>query len=244
MKLLTLDIETSPMRIYKFSLKPEWSSIDQIIEDPRVICFGAKWYGEKKVHFYSEFHDGREVMLERAHALMDEADAIIHYNGDNFDIPWLRGEFLKTGLQPPAPHQNIDLYKVAKKQIYLPSHKLDYLARSLGLAGKVRHPGFKLWVDCLDGDPAAWRLMKRYCMGDVRLTEEVYDILLPLIERHPNHNLFSTGIDPLCPNCGSASIQRRGEARALTRIYQRYQCQDCGRWFRGTRSVLSTEVSP
>ncbi|NIV35232.1 MAG: hypothetical protein GWN58_38990, partial [Anaerolineae bacterium] len=51
-----------------------------------------------------------EGMLEGAWELLDEADAVVHYNGKKFDIPTLNREFVKYGFTPPSPYKQIDLY--------------------------------------------------------------------------------------------------------------------------------------
>jgi transposase-like protein len=37
---------------------------------------------------------------------------------------------------------------------------------------------------------------------------------------------------PVCPQCGSNKLQRRGEAVSVMNKYQRYQCKSCGTWSR------------
>ncbi len=44
--------------------------------------------------FDSVYKSDRKSMLKSIHSLMDEADAIVHYNGNRFDIPMLNKEFL------------------------------------------------------------------------------------------------------------------------------------------------------
>ena len=44
-------------------------------------------------------------MIKGIHKLLDECDAVIHYNGSKFDIPTLNKEFLLHGLHPPAPYK-------------------------------------------------------------------------------------------------------------------------------------------
>ena len=70
-------------------------------------------------------------MLEGIHKLLDEADAVIHYNGKRFDIPSLNKEFLLNGMFPPAPFKEIDLLTVARGRFRFVSNKLDYVAQQL-----------------------------------------------------------------------------------------------------------------
>jgi DNA polymerase III epsilon subunit-like protein len=173
-------------------------------------------------------------MLRGIHKLLDEADAVVHYNGSRFDIPTINKEFLLHGFPPPQPYKQIDLLKVARQKFRFPSNKLDYVARALGFEGKVRHIGHELWVKCMNDDPAAWKDMEHYNKGDVLLLEKVYEKLLPWVSSHPNHGLYTDGTRPVCTNCGGEKMQRRGFERTRARIYRRYQCQLCRTWMRST----------
>ena len=78
------------------------------------------------------------------------------------------------------------------------------------------------------GVPSAWKLMAKYNKHDVEILEKLYLTMLPWMA-HPNRNLYQ-GTNHACPNCGSKKCQRRGTEITSTTIYQRWQCQDCGKW--------------
>lgn len=234
-KILTLDIETSPLKVYTWGLFKQNIGINQIIDPTRVICWAAKWHDKPSVIFRSEFHDGQEAMLDKINELINEADIVVHFNGGTFDMPHLRRELSLAGYPPYSPVQEVDLLRVVKNRFRFPSNKLDYVSQAFGLDGKLSHTGFDLWRDCLDGDEKAWNLMRRYNKQDVVLTEQLYDVLRPYIPNHPNMGLF-LGED-VCTNCGSDKLERRGYRRTLSRTYQRYLCLDCGKWMQSTRSV-------
>ncbi|MGW0682926.1 ribonuclease H-like domain-containing protein [Streptomyces sp. NPDC002754] len=231
-----MDIETSPIVGHQWRMFKTSIGINQIIEHPRTMCFGAKFMDQRKVHFYSEYEHGPDVMFRAAYDLLSEADVVMHYNGDGFDLPRLNTEILLTpGLgTPPAPYKSIDLLKVMRKHFAFPSNKLAYISQRLGLEGKVQHEGHTLWIKCMAGDPKAWARMKRYNVQDVRLLEEVYELVRPWITNHPHHGLYS-GIDDACPNCGGRDMQRRGFAITTTGRYQQYCCKTCGTWSRSNR---------
>ncbi|OII61157.1 hypothetical protein BJP40_06420 [Streptomyces sp. CC53] len=233
-RILSLDIETSPVVAHAWALFKQNVAINQIIEHPRTICFAAKFMDERKVHFYSEFEHTHNGMVRAAHALLDEADVVMHFNGDRFDLPRLNTEFILAGLTPPAPYKSIDLYKVIKGNFNFTSNKLAYVSERLGLAGKVKHDGHELWIKCLAGDPKAWAQMRRYNVRDVRLLEEIYDKVRPWIDNHPHHGLY-TGQGDVCPNCGGVDLERRGFALTGVGRFQRYRCRACGTWSRSNR---------
>ncbi len=240
-KILSLDIETSPVVAHAWGLFKQNVAINQIIERPRTMCFAAKFYDERKVHFYSEFEHGPDVMYHAAHALLSEADIVMHYNGDRFDLPRLNTEFVLSGLTPPAPYKSIDLLKVVRRNFNFPSNKLAYIAQQLGLTGKMKHEGHELWIKCLAGDPKAWAQMKRYNVQDTKLLEELYEKLRPWISGHPNLGLYTDEV--VCPNCASEDLQRRGFAYTQLGKYQRLRCKDCGTWTRGGGRLTAATIT-
>jgi DNA polymerase elongation subunit (family B) len=216
-------------------------SINQLMESSYVLCYAAKWLGEEDIYFDSVHQSKPKTMLKGIHALLDSADAVIHYNGTKFDIPTLNKEFLLAKLLPPSPYKQIDLLRVVRSNFRFPSNKLDYVSQRLGLGSKHAHEGHDLWVKCMNGDKDAWKRMEEYNIQDVVLLESLYDNLLPWIKNAPNRNLYqeTTG----CPTCGSTRLHKRGTAVSTTGSYQRYQCRDCGSWSQGTKSIRkSVEV--
>lgn len=241
MKLLLLDIETAPNVAHVWGLYQQNVGINQLIDSSYVMCWAAKWYGEKVVHFDSVNRSRPRSMLGRIHKMISEADALVHYNGTSFDIPTLNKEFLLYSMKPPAPTKQVDLYRVARRQFRFPSRKLEYIAKSLGLGEKTKHEGHELWIKCMAKDQDAWARMEKYNRNDVTLLEAVYERMRPWIQQHPNYGLYDEPGIPVCPNCGGGKLQRRGYARTLVNKYARYQCNDCGTWTREAPSELPKE---
>lgn len=241
MRLLMLDIETAPHRVYAWGLWGQDISIDQIEEPGYTLCWAAKWYGKRGVSFDSIHKSKPADMVAGIYDLICKADAVIHYNGTKFDMPTLNQEFLKHGLNPPPPYHQIDLLKTVRRQFRLPSNKLDYVARHLGIAGKHKHKGMALWKECMDGVPAAWREMERYNKQDVLLLEQVYDSILPWITGHPNVALFDGIPKQSCPKC-RGPVQSRGKRHTQTQVYRRFQCTRCGSWSRERKNSTPPEM--
>jgi uncharacterized protein YprB with RNaseH-like and TPR domain len=179
MKILLLDIETTPLQVYTWGLWDQNIGINQIIKSTEMMCFGAKWLGQKSVTFKSVHHDGKKAMLEELHKLMDEADVLVGWNSAAFDHKHISREFLENQMSPPSPVKDLDLMTIVKANFQFPSNKLDYVAQKLGAGSKVKHSGFELWIKCMDGDDRAWKEMKKYQIQDVQLLDNLYDILLP-----------------------------------------------------------------
>lgn len=227
-RLLVIDIETAPNLVYTWGLFQQNIGVNQIVESGRVICFAAKWHGTDDVVFYSERQKGgRERMVRAAHRLMTEADGVVGWNSQRFDTRWLNAEFKDAGLPRPAGYRQIDLMRSQKRYQFRPSNKLDYMARHLGLGGKVHTGGFDLWRGCMDGDREAWALMEEYNRADVALTDAVFHDMRQggWVANLPNR---STTAGAVCPCCGGDRLRAAGVYRTATRMYQQWRCLDCG----------------
>lgn len=242
-RVLIWDLENSPALGY-FWGKTYNTNIIRIVEPSSVMCFGARWHGEKKTEFWSDFHDGHDAMVARAWELLDEADALVSYNGRRHDTPHTLTEIVMAGASPPSPFKEIDLYQVTRGKFKFQSNKLDFVSQQLGIGEKIRHEGLDLWLACMAGDPAAWRRFKRYQLQDVNLTEHLYNRLLPWIPRsmHPNLNLFADR--PVCPKCGAGAewMERRGTAKTLVAAYPKFRCRQCGGWSQDKKAVDSVDL--
>jgi hypothetical protein len=234
MRLLVVDLETTPNLAYTWGLHKQDIAPSQLVKPTDMLCFAAKWVGEREVVFHSVHSGPRKLMVRAAHSLLDEADAVVHYNGTRFDVPHLNREFVLEGLSPPAPYKQIDLCSVIQRKFRFASSKLEHVASELGIGGKVHHEGFRLWVRCMNGDNAAWKKMESYNKKDVKLTEELYNVLLPWIGSHPHRGLYG---ENGCPKCASVKLQKRGEATTRLGRYQRWVCIECGSWFRSSKRI-------
>ncbi len=207
---------------------------NQIIKPGYTLCWAAKWLGDDKV-FFNSLLDSKDNMLKQIYQLLDEADAVVHYNGTKFDIPTLNKEFISLGLTPPSTYRQIDLLRTVRDQFKFPSNKLDYISRILGLGQKYEHKGHDLWIDCMEGKPDAWKVMEAYNIQDVYLLEKLYNKLKPWIKNHPNVGLYADHEVPVCPTCGSTHLVKRGKAYTTAGVYTRYRCGACGKWSRNRK---------
>lgn len=240
MKVLTLDIETTPHDAYVWGIWQQNIGLHMLKDPTRMMAWAAKWEEKDEVLFASERNYSREDMIAEVYDLVNEADAVVHYNGIAFDMKHLNREFVEQGLAPPTKYKNIDLLRVVKQCFKFPSNKLEYVARVLLGEGKMDTGGFDLWVRCLKGEATAWKTMENYNIADVLLTERLYQRIQGWIPSHPNRALWIADQEnPICPNCGSTHVVANGaEYPARVNEYQRYKCMDCGANARG-RQVLS-----
>lgn len=232
-KILMYDVEWKPATAYVWKMWDENISPDQLLDPGGLMCFSAVWEGSKDVIFSSEWDDGHQGMVEKLHALFEEADAVITYNGDKYDIPKSMGEFLLAGLAPPPPPTSIDLLKTVKKMGFV-MNRLAYIAPLLRIGGKVKHEGFSLWKDVMNGDEKAQRKMEKYCKKDTLLLVDLYAKIKPFIRNHP-----FIGNRGACGACNGTTLHSRGYRRTKTFRIQRLQCQTCGAWQDGKREKLT-----
>lgn len=226
-RILTFDLENSPHITYQWSLKNEgYTSPKMMQEAGRVLCWAGKWVGQKEVLFASEFHDGHDGMVRKAWELFDEADIIVTYNGIRHDVPHMQREFRDLALPAAAPHKNVDLLRTMRSKFAYASNTLDYISQRSGIGAKVAHEGFPLWLACMAGDAKAWARMKKYNVGDVRLTEDLYFDILPWISGHPPVKIAADG-ELLCNRCGSGDLDRIGSTLAVVITYALYRCPKC-----------------
>jgi hypothetical protein len=243
MRILVLDIETAPILCYTWGLWNQNISIESIVEPTYMLCWAAKWVGQKKMHYRD---CGHEDFLTHLWELIDSADAIITYNGKNFDMKHINREFAEAGMEPPYRPKDIDLLPTVRQQFKFPSNKMDYVAGRL-IGKRKTHVPYRLWLECMNGVASAWKEMKEYNKTDVKVTEELYMFLRPWIKNHPNHGLFVDDQDNLiCRACGSDHVISKGPQPATTnvRAYQRYKCVDCGANLRGRNMVKGGKKSP
>lgn len=217
-------------------------SINAVVQEKEMICWAAKWEGDEEVHGASTFYEGKDHMMTRLHDLLEEADVVVTYNGDRFDLPIINQEFLFLGIAPPKPYTSVDLIRTVKRRFNGSSNRLNWWLRMLGLAEKTETGGFDLWMGCLRGESESWDHMIVYNKDDVRRTEDLYRRIHPWI---PNLPVAAPVVDdagaavPTC-QCGSTHLQRRGYKATLSGMfYQQYQCMSCGRWHRARISDKS-----
>lgn len=236
-RILIWDIENSPAE-GEFWGPPYNTNIIRITKPSSVISFAAKWHGDKRTIFKSDFHDSHEEMVTAARDLLDEADAVVSFNGVKHDSPHMRTEIELLGITPPSPWIEIDLYRVVKRVFKFQTNRLAFVAQQLLADTKLQHDGHDLWVRCAEGDPRAWSLMRRYNIKDVALTEQLYDELKGWLPSSMRVLRF----DDSCDKCGSHDLQRRGYVRTGLSKFQQYQCQSCGGWSRGKKAIETAEI--
>lgn len=246
-RIVLWDIETVQNLVATFTLW-ERSGLSlphrNVLQERYIVCASWKDLNEKRVHSVSVLDDPKRYrknpfddqhVVETLHEVLAEADVIVAHNGDQYDTKFTEGRILYHGLSPLPPLTKIDTKTVAKNRFNLNSNRLDYLGLYLGV-GKKKEIDPQRWLDILSQGPKAVeaiREMVRYNKQDILLLEKVFHKLRPYVPNHVNRQLF--GEFEGCPRCGSRKVQsRQGREyhRTTTRVYPKFQCQECGGWFR------------
>ncbi|UWI83481.1 putative head-to-tail connector protein [Ralstonia phage BHDT_So9] len=249
-KILTIDVETSPIGAHVWRLFDENVALNQITAEWTILSFCAKWLGSDEVIYEDTFNqrnkrDDKRI-VKKIHKLLDEADIVIGQNVQKFDRRKINARFIMNGLQPPSPYRVVDTMLMARKTFGFTSNKLEWLSEKLCTQyKKLKHkkfPGFELWAAFLAGNPDAQAEMREYNIVDVRSTEELYLKLRPWHPGHPNVNTYDAdaGDEMRCPTCGSTHLIRKGYRYTNVGTYVRFKCQDCGAWPHG-RQMQNTK---
>lgn len=201
------------------------------------MCWAAKWYKESTMFYGAEWDGEPKDFIARLHGLLSQADAIVTYNGNRFDLPKIKGEVIYRGLAPLSPCTSIDLYTTCRRLGY-PSGKLAFVCKHLGLGAKAQHAGFDTWVGAMEGIEADQKVMERYNKMDVKLLERLYTTIRPHIKEHP---YMGEGHRTECPTCSSKKTQKRGVRRTRTQWIEKLTCLDCGSWFSGKKTKIPTD---
>lgn len=240
-RILTLDIETSPLLSYHWRIFDENIGIDQIVEDTTILSFGAKWLDERQMIYQDT--SGRGInkvrddlpLMQPLWNLLHQADIIVMQNGQAFDRRTINARLAIHGYGPPSPYKVVDTHTHGKRAFRFTSNKLEWQAKVLTHTTKHKHskfPGIELWKECLKDNPAAWAEMKKYNLQDVRACEAIYLRQRPWIN-HPNVSAFDKSLQTQCRACGSTKIEADGYETTRAAQYVRYHCKACGAWSRG-----------
>lgn len=114
---------------------------------------------------------------------VENYDVIVHYNGDNFDLPFLdtrlaiHGERKRISLI-----HSIDLLPLVKRKMRLNSNKLDTVANALGLTEEKTKLLPQVWQQASHGSKKDLDYIVSHCQADVLVLEEAFKRLKVFID--------------------------------------------------------------
>lgn len=249
-KVLSLDIETAPIRAAMWSMWQKGVGLNQIETDWFILSAAAKWLGEPeddifykdmrgKVHTEDDTH-----ILDMLWKLLDEADILLTQNGVKFDLPKIKARMILMGYKPFSPVKHIDTLIIAKREFNFTSNKLAYMADKLCEKYKKfdhgKFAGYELWSEMLKDNPEAFDECELYNKYDILSLEELYLKMAAWDTKHVNFNLYNENEEHVC-RCGSRAVVESGFAYTGVSKFQQYRCLDCGATTRGRVNLFSKE---
>ena len=182
-------------------------------------------------------HCGDKITIEDFSKVLKEADEIVAHNGDNFDLKWIRGRGIKSGIDLSETIITHDTLKIARQKFRFNSNKLDYLAKYLGVGGKIE-TNYSLWKEIiLDKNQKSLKKMIKYCNNDVAILEQVWYKLKP----YASHKTSVTTDRKKCPECGGSTEVSKLRTRASGVKVVQLQCKDCGKYNTIPASILTNK---
>lgn len=188
-KTLLVDIENSPI-IGRVWARRETDVIGEPIKESYILSYSWKWLGSSKTEVrslpmygsYKKDPENTKAISQDLRDLYAKAERVVGHNLAAFDDKIANTMFITNNILPPNPHRVTDTLKLARKHFRFSSNSLKDLAIRLGLTPKAETGGIKLWIGCMHGDPASWRMMERYNKQDVDTLEEVLAKFQPWID--------------------------------------------------------------
>jgi hypothetical protein len=243
-KVLLLDIETLPIKVFTWGIHKQVITYDRIIQDWCVLSWAAKWLfspdmmGEVLTSKEAQTRNDKRI-LNPIWNLMDEADIVIAHNS-NFDTKKLNARFFVHEMKPLTPYRVIDTLKQSRSVFGFTSHKLDYLSKLIANKSKLE-THFDLWARCDDGDQEALTKMFTYNKNDVLLLEEAYLELRPWMKSVPNIGIYIDTDESVCSHCGSSDLEWKGYYVTQANKFRSFRCKNCGGIGRSKVSGLTKE---
>ena len=252
-KVAYIDIETLPMQCTTFTLFPERLSPKSILKDGSIICIGVMVNGKNQKFFSvidnmtafkkDPYDDKHLLKAYRDYMMKEDFDLIVGHNVRGFDLKIINARFAYHGIAPLPVVLVDDTLTMAKASYKFQSNKLEHLAKFLGVDQKLATT-YDMWLDIIKGGPKAIKAVKdmvKYNKGDLICGWQVYEKLLPYSKSRLNRTHFTEDATG-CPHCASTNLQSRGVARNVDGEYQRYQCQDCGKWTKSNKKNVKKHI--
>lgn len=242
-KILFIDIELANMEVRTWGIRDQYIPHTEIIKDWSVLSFAAKWSDSEEILYYEVDHmdprNDRQVVRE-AFDLMNKADVVVAHNAP-FDVKKLRSRWLYYEFERERHRRVICTLAIARRHFSLSSNKLEYLAKYLGVIEKLDHgkyPGMKLFSECANGNPDAFKELRDYNVRDVLTLEGVF-LKLRRYDSSIRYNVFNQ--DNVC-SCGSKEFREVEPITTNSGVFKTWQCVECGFNLRDTKNLLSAQL--
>ena len=158
-----------------------------------ILCASMKVHGKNPIHtvridkspgyrkaLYNDTHctDGIAEWL-----LREDPDVVVHFNGDNFDIPYINTRRLGAKKRALPPFRSLDHWKTVRYNLRLHSNGLDALATHLGVRHKKTRYDPIIWQEAMFGKKESLDKIVHHCELDVLVLEECHDRVVPVLRK-------------------------------------------------------------
>lgn len=222
-KLLVFDLETTSLDANR----------------GHIICAAAKWVGKPTVMTWridegknfgkspESFYNDRHI-VKGLIPLVEAADAVIAYYGSGFDVPYLNTRAFANKVLPPVPFTLIDPWKTASGKLKLARNTMDAVSTLVGGRPKTHLP-WGDWLKAQFGCHKSISKLLKYNINDIRVLEDVYLELRPIIAHHPyvGRIVSGGGAAGRCPACGGAHSTSHDTRRTRSFEVFRNRCKRC-----------------
>lgn len=240
-KLIAIDLETTPLISYGWSLYKPIIPFDFVKQDQTIICASWQDVEEKTVHtvsigdhpraFKKNPYDDYHVVKALVNQFNDGQQYIFIAHNIKFDMNFLNTRIAVNRKKHPdldrLPNfKRLDTLQTLRQRYRTHSNKLDSICQQFFDVEKVDNGGFDTWRRIIeDKDQKALSLMEKYNRQDVVMLTRLFKEIRP----HMNQAITPYIEDDLvCPVCNSKRLRSKGYAQTKTCSYKRYHCQDCG----------------
>lgn len=251
-KILVLDVETAAAEVLTFGrFKQNIGQANILKEGGWLLCAAWRWLGSNQTDSMwlspeqIETADDSDLIL-KLYDLMEQASAIVAHHAVGFDHKMIQTRSVYHGFGALPAVKVIDTLVMAKKNLRLPSNRLDSIGDYFGLGRKIETGGIDLWKRVQQGDEDAMLRMVEYCEQDVDLLYDVY-LKLRAVGNAANFNAglyFKNDEEPTvrCPTCGSKDLRKTGrEVMTTLSTFEEYVCNDCGSIHRNRQTSTTKE---
>lgn len=251
-RILVLDLETAASTVMTFGRYNINLSQDNIVtEGGWILCASWRWFGSPTTFSLAltpneikQQDDGR--IVAELFELYEQADAILAHNSLGFDHKVVQTRALYHGFPALPVVKVLDTLALAKKNLKLPSNKLDSIGEYFNLGRKLSTGGITLWKEVQSGDEEAMKKMQLYCMQDVELLYDVYVKIRQAGKAGSDFNaaLYFDDGEKRCRTCGSTDLVETGrKITTSVSTFEEVRCNCCGSVHRTRKSTTSKEKS-
>lgn len=113
---------------------------------------------------------------------LEKYNCIVTWNGKMFDLPFLNARLLKAGEREVRHQFHLDLmYYAGGISLRVGSRKLVNVQKFFKLADEKTDIEWEMWNRAALGDKKAMKIIVEHCEQDVKVLEQAYWKLLPMV---------------------------------------------------------------